>query len=119
MREYREDAMGSAFFVDLFVVVMDWRSDPRGFWVPSVKAAKEIGDLFREQHYGADIPPFRIYDTDLEGNLHECEIEWQTTTYTQDDEDGFNDYAHSQGRIVRKDTREHLANVGFTVDLRA
>lgn len=107
------------FDTDLFVVVTDWHDDPDACWVPSVKTPSEIGEIFRAGHYGTDTPPFRVYDTDAHGGLHECEIEWYGTTYTEDERDGFKDYAHHQGRIVRKDTREWLANVGFSIDLRA
>lgn len=78
----------------------------------------EIGEIFRHQAMGGDHPQFRIYDTDTEGNLLECEIEWGPTTYTEDERDGLRDYGHPQGRIVRKGTREYLAHIAYTVDLR-
>lgn len=116
MKDVRYDTFGGEFRVDSLVVAMDCESG--GFWVPKVMDTKEIGEMFIQQHHGGDVPRFRVYDTDADGNLHECEFEWDTSTYTLDN-DGIEDYNYANGRIVRKDTREHIADISYTVDCRA
>jgi hypothetical protein len=84
-----------------------------GYWYPRARSPRHLGEIFEKAHYGADDLNFRLWDIDADGTPQECEVEWNATTYTD------NDYAHAHGRVVRKDSREYITDVFTHIDLRA
>lgn len=95
MKVAKTDQTGETYPVNTFIVLF-W-DEHDDYWYPRIYTDTELGKLFADIHYGQDADPFKVYDADDKGVMHECTFRASPMVFDNDD------YADARTEILRGD----------------